>query len=322
MDPAPRKILIRAPNWIGDHVMARDLYLGIRAAFPYAEITLACAAGMDELARGWGIDRFEIWPAKHAPQWRFWWRLGKQRFDLAISLASSLRSALQLWCTRAARRVGYADRGARIFLTDSRPWRGRASGKHKAALYREILSWVAPRSAAQTRLRVRANPQGDIILAPGASIALRQWPGFSELIALLRKTFPHKTIKIVGGADQGAWEARVASLADDRIESWIGLTTLGELVELCAEASVVVANDSGVAHIAASAAGVPTVVIFGPGDPGYIQPEGQVAGVTPRGIPCAPCESARCKSPLGYQACLRSISAARVLDQIVSLTPA
>ncbi|MBY0369134.1 glycosyltransferase family 9 protein [bacterium] len=317
--PPFKNILLRAPNWIGDHVLAADFYAGLRAAFPTTQITLVCSAGMEALLPDDWFDEVEIAPARRGLKaWRFWWSLRARRFDLALQLPSSLRSASQLWLTRAPVRVGYADAGAGFLLSRSRPWQGRASGKHKAALYRELLELVLGSSAPE-RKPDRSTGDGPIVIAPGASIRLREWPGFAELIPALRKAYPEKEIRIVGNQDHTLWEHRVQTWNDPAVENWIGLTDLPDLAELCAEASLVIANDSGVAHIAASLAGAPTVVLFGPGDPVYVMPRGNAVAVTPRALDCAPCESARCRAPHGYQACLRSISVQDVLSKLPAL---
>jgi ADP-heptose:LPS heptosyltransferase len=227
--------------------------------------------------------------------------------------------AFFLWLSGAPTRIGYADPVAAFFLTHPIAWKGRHSGQHKAQLYRALLAEVgAP--TPQRPFPLREPAPGSIILAPGASIALREWPGFVELAQQLRKLYPQSVIRVVGTHAQRAWEARFAALNDPAVESFIGLTTLSELLELCREAQLVVANDSGVAHLAATLAGAPTVVIFGPGDPAYVAPQGpHVRIARAEGVACSPCESARCHARLGYQLCLRQLRVEEVLRQISSL---
>src|SRR4051812_25047720 len=46
----PQRILVRAPNWLGDHVMAGTFYRTLRARYPEAHLALLCrdnAAGVD-----------------------------------------------------------------------------------------------------------------------------------------------------------------------------------------------------------------------------------------------------------------------------------
>ena len=39
---APQKILIRAPNWIGDQILAYPCFQYLRAGYPTAQITAVC----------------------------------------------------------------------------------------------------------------------------------------------------------------------------------------------------------------------------------------------------------------------------------------
>jgi ADP-heptose:LPS heptosyltransferase len=120
----------------------------------------------------------------------------------------------------------------------------------------------------------------------------------------------------VGGRAEEKWRPRFARLGHAGIDDRIGRTTLAELVDLCARAELVVANDSGVAHLASSLAGAPTVVLFGPGDPAYIMPRGPNVVAARVSIPCSPCEKARCRAPCGYQRCLRDLSLDSVLAKV------
>lgn len=323
-----KQILVRAPNWIGDAVLARDFFAGLRAAYPRSTIVVACPVEMESLFYAETAPPFwdEVLPLTRAQRKfpsgiSFWRRLAARRFDLAVSLPSSLSAALLLRLTGAPVRIGYADPGAAFFLTSALPWKGRDSGKHKSELYRDLLSLLGAVPKPSAPSPRSASTSSQFVFAPGASIALREWPGFTELAQRLLEKFPDSVIRIVGTPAQQEWENRFAGLADPRIESFIGLTTLAELVELCRESRFVVANDSGVAHLAATLAGAPTVVLFGPGDPRYVAPLGaQVKIARAEGVPCSPCESARCHGRYGYQQCLRSLSVEEVLRQISALS--
>jgi len=100
------------------------------------------------------------------------------------------------------------------------------------------------------------------------------------------------------------------------VEDKIGTTSLQDLVQICSKAKRGLANDSGVAHVSASLAQAPTLVIFGPGDPRYVFPQGpRVMTLTPPSeIHCSPCEKSYCRAPLGYARCLKEISVNTVLD--------
>jgi heptosyltransferase-3 len=125
------------------------------------------------------------------------------------------------------------------------------------------------------------------VLLPGSGSPRKNWPGFGELASGLRAA--GFAVVLVGGladeealavARRGAGEG-VAVVAGQPLERVAGLL---------AEAAVVVANDSGPAHLAA-ALGVPTLALFGPSDPRRWRPRGPRAQVVALGEPCADCHA-------------------------------
>ena len=100
-----------------------------------------------------------------------------------------------------------------------------------------------------------------------------------------------------------------------------GSTAVPELVALLARARLVVANDSGAAHVA-SAVGTPVVSIFGPTAPelGYAAYGPATLVVEQAGLVCRPCGrhgSKRC--PLGHFRCMRELTGETVLESVDAL---
>lgn len=302
--------------------MALDFFRGLRNQFPESEITLVGPTLLEGIADAALFDHFVGLSARErtvfggAKAWRSFRREG---FDLGIVLPASVSSAFLMWLSGAKRRVGYYEPMGRWFLNGGLLWSGRRSGKHKAELYRQLLTLVGGLPAQRTP-RPPARPKSGSywLLAPGASISLRQWPWFVELAKQLRIQFPDVSIRVVGAEGDQHWESKFSVLKDSGVESLIGLTTLPELIELCQGARAVVSNDSGTAHIASEFSATPTLVLFGPGDPSYVLPEG--AGlVRANSVPCSPCESAVCHGRYGYQTCLKQLPVEAVLSEIRKL---
>ncbi|MGB9605876.1 MAG: glycosyltransferase family 9 protein, partial [Bryobacteraceae bacterium] len=139
------RILVRAPNWLGDAVLCLPALRGLRNCFPSARIAI--------LARPWVVGLFkredcadEVFcypPGNGAGAWCRKWRLAatlRRRYDWAILLPNSWESALVPWLARIPRRTGYARSGRGLLLTEpiEPPARGSIPA-HEAHYYLELL---------------------------------------------------------------------------------------------------------------------------------------------------------------------------------------
>lgn len=316
-----RRIVVRAPNWLGDHVMAGPFYRALRARYPRAQLALLCRENASGLTYPSVFSEVHAFTRRQTTLSRevlstaaF---LREQKYDLAISLPATLSSAVLFALARIANRVGFANGAAAGFHTHSVPWLGRFSGKHKSEVYLSLLDVFGPRPAMPPPLPQESWARENlIVVAPGAANPLREWPRFTELLVELRRRYWVFKIVIVGAETESKWHGILGRLGDSGLIDRVGSTSLPELIELCSRAKLVVANDSGAAHVAATLAQAPTLVLFGPGDPGYIRPLGPAEVVRREGLECSPCESARCRASYGYQACLKGLELEPVLDRV------
>ena len=95
----------------------------------------------------------------------------------------------------------------------------------------------------------------------------------------------------------------------DGAHSLAGETDLEVQAALCAAASLVVSNDSGLGHLAA-ATGAPTVSIFGSTSSAWTAPIGPRVRVVQAAPVCSPCFQRTCQ--IGYR-CLEAVATGRVL---------
>src|SRR3954471_12378966 len=99
----PGRLVIRAPNWLGDAVMALPALAAVRAALPDTHITVAAIASVAPLFHeATSAEPNEVLTipdrAREAKT------LAQGRFDAGLLLTNSFRSA------RALRRANVADR--------------------------------------------------------------------------------------------------------------------------------------------------------------------------------------------------------------------
>ncbi|MBI3880017.1 MAG: lipopolysaccharide heptosyltransferase II [Verrucomicrobia bacterium] len=130
----PPRILIRGVNWLGDAVMTTPALLRLREKFPDAHVTLLTP---EKLADLWlhhpAVDSVLMF-APEESVWKIGRELRAQAFDLALVLPNSPRSALEVWWGRVPRRVGYAAKWRRFFLTQTVPPRAGAVKMHKRSV--------------------------------------------------------------------------------------------------------------------------------------------------------------------------------------------
>lgn len=307
--------------------MALSLYRGLRELLPHTEITALLPKGLvglfsDSLFNEeWGFTRNELKRSDTRSLWIN--KIKEAKFDLSISLPASWSSALFFKKTQVPFRIGFSQKGSQLLYHRSLSWKGIKGRKHKSDLYFDLLNLIGSSAVSKnTKIknemaRQSIEPKDDYwVLAPGAALPLREWPYFPELLFKIKEIKPDLRICVVGTDLESAWKTRLKRWALPLVEDKIGTTSLQDLVQICSKAKLVLANDSGVAHVSASIAQAPTLVIFGPGDPCYISPQGpRVMNLTPPSeIHCSPCEKSYCRAPLGYARCLKEISVNTVLD--------
>ncbi|EDR35593.1 lipopolysaccharide heptosyltransferase II [Coxiella burnetii Q321] len=96
-----------------------------------------------------------------------------------------------------------------------------------------------------------------------------------------------------------------------RARNLAGVTTLSEAVDLLSLASGVIANDSGLLHVAA-ALGRPVIAVYGPTTPSFTPPLSKKAETAKLDLPCSPCFKREC--PYGHQQCMKSLKPAMILE--------
>lgn len=161
-----------------------------------------------------------------------------------------------------------------------------------------------------------AGKPGYVVVHPGASVPARR-PSTARSAAIVRELVSHGDRVVVTGA---AEERELTSwVAGDVAVDLGGLTDLGELAAVLANATVVVAPNTGTAHLAA-AVGTPVVSLFAP-----VVPARRWA---PYGVPSvvlgdqnAACRGSRARiCPIDGHPCLESIAPRQVVSAVAELT--
>ena len=323
----PTRILIRLPNWLGDVLLARPLLHAVAAMAPGPELRAVAPAPLLGLLEPEGLfARAEARPREGAGWRSLVARTRAWTPDVALVLPPSFSGAWFAFRCAARRRVGYRHEGRGFLLTDAlaRPERGE---RHAAREYLDLGAVIGARERVLPPLAVgaaadaaaldarssRGLGEGPFaILAPGAIYGpAKRWP--TERFAAVGRALLAKGMRVVacGAPDErDLCEALAASLGPGAV-SLAGHTDLPVQAALCARAALCVANDSGLAHLAA-AVDCPTVVVFGSTSPAWTAPVGRRVRIACRPPVCSPCFQRTCR--IGYR-CLDAVPAAHVIER-------
>jgi hypothetical protein len=105
-----------------------------------------------------------------------------------------------------------------------------------------------------------------VVLHPGAASGSRRWP-VDRWVAVAHELSRQADVRLTGSDDERALCEAVATLAELPATSvTAGSLDLPSLVDLVAQAALLVCGDTGVAHVA-TATGTPSVPLFGPVSP-------------------------------------------------------
>lgn len=324
------KIVVRAPNWIGDSVLALPALNNLRRNYPGSEIWIA--------ARDWVKDLFATGDfcegtiairKQNGLKGLFIsaQKLKESRFDLGILFTNSLASALHFYLGRIPERWGYKKDGRDFLLTKRIPIQNNADRPHQAHYYLDLLyrsglkkfsedlefpldknekirtaEWLRSLNIDPERLVIAVNP--------GAYYgSAKRWPArkYAELVSLLLKEIPAQ-ILIVGSSGERPLAEAISSMMDKKPFILAGQTSLSRLVSVISFADLFITNDSGPMHLA-NALKVPVVALFGPTDPSRTGPYQQPSSIIHKGAPCWPCSYRVC--PFDHR-CMLDISSQEV----------
>ena len=330
LTPHSSRILVIAPSWIGDTIIAQPLLMRLRERGARIDV-LAPAWSAPLLRRMVEVDRVIESPFRHGDfallrRRALGLQLAGEGYDEAIVLPNSWKSALIPWFAGIPKRTGFIGE-ARIGLLNNRHVLNAEAVPLLAERYASLAEPAGsplPRplplphlgSTAVQQAVVRAGlglpPNAHpIVFCPGAEYGpAKRWP--ARHFAALAKSLatPDKPVWLIGSDKDKATGDEIARRADGHALNLCGRTTLEQAIDLLAGASTVVSNDSGLMHVAA-ALGRPLVAVYGSSSPAYTPPLSPRAKIVTLNLVCSPCFKREC--PLGHLNCLEKLSPEQIL---------
>ncbi len=325
------RLVILAPNWLGDAVMALPAIADVRRAFPGATITIAARSTVAPLfAMVSDVDDTIVLSRASVMSPSTWQEIGSElaggRFDAALLLPNSIHSALIASRAGIAEVWGYRGNWRGQFLT-------RAvvppSPTHQVAYYQHLVQALGcangssepkvnvPSAAREAARTILAEAGWDgltplVALAPGAAYGgAKKWPSesFAELASALAAD-GISCVMVGSAADAATGHDVTRASSGGRLLNLIGRTDLATLAGVLSLCRTLVTNDSGAMHLAA-AAGVSVTAVFGPTNERATRPLGDAHIVLTHEVWCRPCMLREC--PLDH-GCMRGVASGAVLD--------
>lgn len=335
------KILVVAPNWIGDALLAQPLFARLLQKVPGVVIdalappwTAPVLRRMPEIAEV--IDApFAHGDLKLGVRWNLARGLRVRAYDEAIVLPNTFKSALIPFFAGIPLRRGFVgelrygllnrahklDEKALPLMAERYAQLAEEPGSPPARPLAEVGLRVDPANLAAALPRLGlARGKRVVAFCPGAEYGpAKRWPAryFAGLAAKLAER--GRAVWLFGSDKDREIGEEIVRLSGGAATNLCARTDLASAIDLLSLAEVVVSNDSGLMHVAA-AVGRPVIALYGSSSPEHTPPLSTRARVVRTGIECSPCYAREC--PLGHFRCMNELPPERVLREIDAIETA
>lgn len=325
------KILVRAPNWLGDTVMSLPYVQKLAQHPDVGRVDVAVRSALSAVYED-HADVETVWNLPNDKSMHLPDAIREERYSSLIVIPKSFRTGYQAFSSGIPRRIGFATQGRGFFLTDRVPLRGRDRSEHHARLYMRLTEQItdpageipSPRlKPKQSVLKTVRNTVSDpfFTIHPGSAYGpAKRWPPerFSAFLENLLDNRPETIVALGVDEERELAEEILGELPAHRIRNRVGETSLREAVAYLKLSRGTVANDSGIMHLSA-ALGTPTLGIFGSSDPELTRPLGAKTAFLYENVECSPCFEKVCPLDEDRYKCLERITETAVLDEFLRL---
>lgn len=337
---AAPKILVIAPAWVGDMVMAQCLFKLLSANCPGITI--------DVLAPSWTLPLLErmpevrqaiLSPFGHGQfnlisRYLLGRQLRKQKYDQAIVLPNSFKSALIVFWAKITLRTGWRGEWRIGVLNDVR----KLHKKRLPLLIQRFLALGLPKNnnlpqnldpffpkllpdrAKQQLLLQRFNLILDkpiLAICPGAEYGpAKRWPAINFARVAKEMLDRGWQVWIFGSSKETLLAEEMVQETQNQCINLTGKTSLVEALDLLAVTQGAICNDSGLMHMAA-ALSLPLVVIYGSSSPDFTPPLASRVKKISLNLECSPCFKRSC--PLIHFNCMNQITPGLVTEKLIEL---
>ena len=319
------RILLIRLSALGDIVLTSPAIRAIRQHLPRARLTMLTDTPYRDLLSGNpNLDQVIDFQRKDkhlSTTHRLIQQLRAEKFDLVIDFQRKFRTSLIGFLCHAKARVGF-HRPNGYLLTKVVPPSNLERYQHAIDSYFQLLHALdipatnrqlelyvsdTDRLFAHTDLKQKGLLNGPLKvgLFPGASWDFKQWSPdrFVEIGQRCVELYQGRILVFGSPAEQKLADGIVEKIGKKAV-SLAGELSLGQLAAFIEQCDLFISNDTGPMHMA-TALGVPTISLFGPGNYHKFRPLEDNHTAIRHEVPCSPCKQFnRCQSNI----CMQGIS--------------
>jgi heptosyltransferase-2 len=322
-------------NWLGDTILSLPALAALRDHLKGEPLHILAPTHLLPLYEMASVvDQAQGLPGSRR-LWEGIRRLREVKYRRAVVFPNSFRSALMVWMGGIGERWGYATQGRGPLLNRRVPDSIRPRGLHHSEHFLELIRQMGWNEGEAPPIRLQVGDRhsswassaleqingrrtGPLVgICPGAIYGPAKRWGIEGFRAVAHEvaTKMEGAVVLVGTKEEGEALGDLWREIRGSLLNLMGMTDIGGLAAVLALCDAVVANDSGVMHLA-SVLGTPVVAIFGSTDPKATRPLGPHR-IVKKDVECAPCLKRVC--PTGTYQCLRSITPAQVIKQLYNV---
>ncbi|MBK4764868.1 MAG: lipopolysaccharide heptosyltransferase II [Pantoea sp. Brub] len=295
------KVVIIAPSWIGDMMMSQGLYRTIKLQYTNSVIhVVAPKWSMSLLYLMREIDQVLELPFNHGElkireRFIFSKKLTIQNYDRAYILPNSFKSAMIPFFAGIKHRIGWLGEMRYGLLNDYRILNKKKFPlmveRYIALAYNKVIDSASkiPKPLLLPQLHVAKNRVNNIIdqfnlfkqrpiigFCPGSESGLiKRWPHYYYAELAQKLISDEFQIILLGSAKDYEIGNNIRSsiISTHQIYCYnlAGKTSIEQVVLLLSKCCIIISNDSGLMHIAASL-NRPLIALYGPSNPKHTPP--------------------------------------------------
>jgi heptosyltransferase-2 len=304
---------VRGVNWVGDTILTYPTVQKLKSLFPNSHLAILIPSHLIDLWKTFPyVDEIipfqkrggigSIWEDINLSQ-----SLMERKFDLALILPRSFRSAFHIYLARIPIRIGYKAEGRSLFLTHRIRRTKEILHSHRVHYFQKLTKPLGEvetspypriflreedRKWAEEMLKSLGLFDGRLLIGmnPGATYGLAKcWypERFGELGERLFEKWK-ATVLLFGKEEERPIAKEILKHLKEGGIDLTGKTHLLQLAALLERCQLIVTNDTGTMHVA-TAVGTPVVALFGSTDPSTTGPWGDGHVVIRKDVPCSPC---------------------------------